>query len=215
MPKECGNLLVVTGAKCAGKDTIIDSLGMQRVVSYATRARRPGELDGYDYHFISVPEFLDMRNSDRLIENIEWDNEVGVKEYRGTGVGAFDGIFEGENLVWRVNPETAADLPHRLKGKCGEQKAQAIAARTTVVYLGVDRLTNLVARLRRRDGEMKREAITHIIRTEYNNWMSLRHHFPNLVINHEGDVLTTVQAVERLVEQNSCRLSVCSSEFAK
>lgn len=215
MKLECANLLVITGPKGVGKDTVVDSLGMQRVVSYATRLKRPGEVDGHDYHFISVPEFLDMRDSGCLIENIEWKNEVGETEYRGTGTGAFDQIFEGENLVWRVSPETAADLAHRLNGKCGEQKGRLIADHTTVVYLGVDRLTNLVARLRRRDQSMKRESITHIVKTEYNNWMRLKSQFPNMVINHEGDVLTTVQTVEKLVEKNNCRLSVCSPVFAK
>lgn len=215
MNVECGNLLVITGPKGVGKDTVIDSLGLQRVVSYSTRQIRPGEIDGHHYYFISVLAFLGMKESGCFIEEIEWRDEVGMTQYRGTGIDALDQMFNGKNLVWRVNPETAADLAHRIYEKCDEQRGGLIIDHTTVVYLGVDRLTNLVARLRRRDPSITRESITHILTTEYNNWMRLKFQFQNMIINHEGDVEATVRTVERLAGQSDSRLSACSSLFTK
>ena len=52
--------LILVGKSASGKDTIrteLVKLGMQRVVSYTTRPKRPNEVDGVDYHFVSLDEF--------------------------------------------------------------------------------------------------------------------------------------------------------------
>ena len=57
-----GNLIIVSGPSGAGKGTVI-ALVKQRLdgvvtsVSATTRAPRPGEADGREYHFLSREEF--------------------------------------------------------------------------------------------------------------------------------------------------------------
>jgi guanylate kinase len=53
---------VVTGPSGVGKGTLIKSLlervpGVELAVSATTRAARPGELNGVDYHFLSQEDF--------------------------------------------------------------------------------------------------------------------------------------------------------------
>jgi hypothetical protein len=40
-------------------------------VSYTTRAPRPGEVDGREYHFVDVPAFLAMRERGEFLESAE------------------------------------------------------------------------------------------------------------------------------------------------
>jgi len=55
-------VLVITGPSGVGKGTLIRALrerlpGLELSVSATTRAPRPGEVDGRDYHFLSREEF--------------------------------------------------------------------------------------------------------------------------------------------------------------
>ena len=55
-------MLVITGPSGVGKGTVIRALrerlsGVEVAVSATTRAPRPGEVDGRDYHFLSREEF--------------------------------------------------------------------------------------------------------------------------------------------------------------
>jgi len=56
-------LLIVSGPAGSGKTTLCDRLlaeftpKLQRVVTATSRAPRPGEVDGVDYHFLSEEEF--------------------------------------------------------------------------------------------------------------------------------------------------------------
>jgi len=65
-------LIVVSGPSGSGKTTIIgrllDLLDLDFSVSATTRAPRPGERDGIDYHFVTKEEFSAMRNDGSLLE---------------------------------------------------------------------------------------------------------------------------------------------------
>jgi guanylate kinase len=56
------DIFVITGPSGVGKGTLIDALRdrhpeLRLTVSATTRAPRPGELDGRDYHFLTDQEF--------------------------------------------------------------------------------------------------------------------------------------------------------------
>ena len=54
-------LIILMGKSGAGKDTIqneiIDRYNFNRFVSTTTRPMRKGEVNGREYHFVSVEEF--------------------------------------------------------------------------------------------------------------------------------------------------------------
>jgi guanylate kinase len=49
-------------------------LGYNKLVSYTTRKPREGEVDGFDYHFISEEEFITLNNCDFFVEVGEYNN---------------------------------------------------------------------------------------------------------------------------------------------
>ena len=56
-------MILLVGESASGKSTIEKELvkvGYNKIVSYTTRPRRQGELDGVDYHFIQELDFLDQ-----------------------------------------------------------------------------------------------------------------------------------------------------------
>src|SRR5215210_5195089 len=73
-------LFVVTGPSGAGKGTLIDALlerrsDLELAVSATTRARRPGEADGRDYHFLSDEEFDRRVAGDEFLEYVTFVNQ--------------------------------------------------------------------------------------------------------------------------------------------
>lgn len=75
MPR--GELFILSAPSGAGKTTLIQNLlggglghcgGLAFSVSYTTRAPRPGEVDGRDYHFVDQATFQRMIVEDRFLE---------------------------------------------------------------------------------------------------------------------------------------------------
>jgi guanylate kinase len=67
---------VIAGPSGAGKGTVIRKLRehdpeLWFSVSYATRAPRPGEVDGVDYHFVDRDDFVALRDAGGFLEWFE------------------------------------------------------------------------------------------------------------------------------------------------
>ncbi|MGO9022232.1 MAG: guanylate kinase [Syntrophobacteraceae bacterium] len=72
-PATTGQLFIVSAPSGVGKSTIIrrviaSSPNLKFSVSCTTRPIRSGEVDGKDYHFLSMEEFLRGINSGRFLE---------------------------------------------------------------------------------------------------------------------------------------------------
>lgn len=68
-----GLMLVISSPSGAGKSTIARTLletdkGIGLSVSVTTRQRRPSEIAGVHYHFVSAREFERLRDSNSLLE---------------------------------------------------------------------------------------------------------------------------------------------------
>lgn len=79
-----GHLFIVAAPSGAGKTTLVRLLlendhGIHVSISSTTRAPRPGEMDGREYHFVDVPAFLEMVSRG---EFLEWAEVHG--NYYGT-----------------------------------------------------------------------------------------------------------------------------------
>lgn len=68
-------LYVLMGKSASGKDTIfkklldIPELNLKKIVPYTTRPLRSGELDGYDYHFVSRNTMYELEAAGKIIEH--------------------------------------------------------------------------------------------------------------------------------------------------
>jgi len=71
-----GTLFIVSAPSGAGKTSLLKALmardgSVTFSVSYTTRAPRPGEVDGRDYHFIDPERFAAMREANAFLESAE------------------------------------------------------------------------------------------------------------------------------------------------
>jgi guanylate kinase len=71
-----GNMFLVVAPSGAGKSTLVNALlaGDKQIalsVSYTTRAPRPGEQDGREYHFVDVADFQARRARGEFLESAE------------------------------------------------------------------------------------------------------------------------------------------------
>jgi guanylate kinase len=79
-----GTLFIVAAPSGAGKTTLVsrllaDDANVRHSISFTTRAPRPGEQDGREYHFIDVQQFLAMRERGEFAEWAEvHDNFYGT-----------------------------------------------------------------------------------------------------------------------------------------
>ena len=143
-----GRLVVVSGPSGVGKSTIVREVlartGAVFSVSATTRAPRPGETDGRDYHFVDRAAFEDLIARGEMLE---WAEVFG--QYYGTpaervrqGLAAGDTVVldidvQGGLQVARKMPEATfvlilppgeAELKRRLAGR-GTEDPQAAERR--------------------------------------------------------------------------------------
>ncbi len=106
-----GTVLVICAPSGAGKTTLIKRLREEfpnfgYSISCTTRPPRAGEVDGKDYHFISVNEFKEKRDSEYFAE---WAKVHG--NYYGTPLKAtMDVLNSGQDLIFDVDVQGATQL---------------------------------------------------------------------------------------------------------
>ncbi|MDO8931836.1 MAG: guanylate kinase [Rhodocyclaceae bacterium] len=148
-PMNAGSLFVVSAPSGAGKTTLVNLLlerdpQVRHSISYTTRAPRPGEENGREYHFIDIPTFVAMRDRGEFLEwaevhgnfygtsriwlegrmhaghdmllEIDWQGARQVREMFPEAVGIF------------IMPPSIEELERRLRGR-GQDSADVIQRR--------------------------------------------------------------------------------------
>ncbi|APE30827.1 guanylate kinase [Halomonas aestuarii] len=111
-----GTLFIVSAPSGAGKTSLVRELiesldGIQVSVSHTTRARRDGEVDGVNYHFVDVPAFEAMVEQGDFFEYARvFDN------YYGTSRSAVQAMLAaGQDVIleidWQGARQVRAQLP--------------------------------------------------------------------------------------------------------
>jgi len=104
-------LVVISGCSGVGKDTILLrmkelSLPYYFAVTATSRPKRPGEIDGVDYHFIEKPKFEKMIENDEFFEWAHvYDNLYGVPKRT-----VAQAIAEGKDAIVKVDIQGAATI---------------------------------------------------------------------------------------------------------
>ncbi|MCG4452707.1 guanylate kinase [Pseudomonas sp. MMS21-TM103] len=144
-----GTLYIISAPSGAGKTSLvkalIDSEAQIRVsVSHTTRAMRPGEVEGVNYHFTSRDQFHAMIDNSELLEHAEvFGNLYGTSQawVEQTLIEGFDLILEidwqGAQQVRHLMPQsksifilppTQEALRHRLTNR-GQDSGEIIEQR--------------------------------------------------------------------------------------
>lgn len=111
------NVIIVSAPSGAGKSTVVARVlrelsGIRFSVSHATRAPRPGEREGVDYHFVDRAEF------ERLVGEgafLEWAEVHG--DLKGTASAEIDRArADGVDLLLDVDVQGAEQVRRRVPG---------------------------------------------------------------------------------------------------
>ena len=99
-----GLMLVLSSPSGAGKTTIARRLlaedaGLELSVSATTRRRRPGEVEGKDYHFVTTTAFQIMINARKLLEYAKvFDNYYGTPS-----APVMAALAEGRDMLFDID----------------------------------------------------------------------------------------------------------------
>ena len=106
-----GTLFVITAPSGAGKTSLIKALlqdepGLKLSTSYTTRAPRPGEQDGREYHFVDAPTFLAMRGRGEFLESAE----VHGNHYGTSRKVISETLERGQDLILEIDWQGARQV---------------------------------------------------------------------------------------------------------
>ncbi len=135
-----GLLVIISSPSGGGKDSVINRLlkilpGSARLLTTTTRAPRPGNVEGVDYHFVSEAEFNDKIKNNEMMEYNNYagnyygvektqlkktlkDNSVVFTQIEVNGKHSLDKLGI-ENLAIFLLPESLEILAARIRGRGG------------------------------------------------------------------------------------------------
>ncbi len=112
-----GFMFVLSSPSGAGKTTISKRLikegrNLSLSLSHTTRKRRPGECDGFDYHFVDEKKFNDSISNN---EFLEWAKVFG--NYYGTPKGPVEkSLSQGHDILFDIDWQGTQQLGQSARG---------------------------------------------------------------------------------------------------
>lgn len=184
-------LVVISGPSGVGKDATLQLMKQRQfpfhfVVTATTRARRPSEVDGQDYHFVSVGEFAEMIEQGELLEYaVVYGDYKGIPKKHVRAA-----LASGHDVIMRIDVQGAATV-------------RKLVPNAVTIFLMTDSEEDLVRRLQERNtedpGQLKMRIAT--ARKE----MERAAEFDYVVVNHWQRLDTTVDQVLAIITAEKCR----------
>ncbi|MCR9185473.1 MAG: guanylate kinase [Halieaceae bacterium] len=118
--KGTGTLYTVSAPSGAGKTSLVNALlarspALQVSVSHTTRAQRPGEQDGVNYHFVDEATFLGMLEEAEFLEHARVFGNL-----YGTSQGWVETqLAAGTDVILEIDWQGAAQVKRLLPNTCG------------------------------------------------------------------------------------------------
>lgn len=174
-------LIILTGPASSGKDTIMHSLlqrnpSMKRVISTTTRGKRPGEIEGKDYHFVSRKQFEQMIKENKFFEYVEFHGN-----FYGTTKDQLSPLSEGNDLIWRVEMSRAAKVKDAL-----------------VLYIDAPDWQILRDRMKKRG--MSDEEIEERLSRDKADFAKYGANFKRIIYNEEGKLKETINQIAEIIK---------------
>lgn len=179
-----GLLFIVSAPSGAGKSSLIRALLAQDAelrlsVSYTTRAPRPGERDGREYHFVDHATFERMRAQGEFLESAQvhdnWyaTSQDAIARMRASGCDVVLEIdWQGAQQVRRLFPDaigvfilppSLAELANRLINRAQDSDA-VIARRMAVATTEIGHAAEFDYAIINKDFDRAREDLAAVIR---------------------------------------------------
>jgi guanylate kinase len=186
-------LIILSGPSGVGKDTIIEALKRlperrddHYVVTCTTRARRPGEIDGVSYHFLTPDRFAELRDAGEFLEA----NEVHGHWYGTPRDQVRDALAAGRDVILKIDVQ-------------GAQVVKETVPEALLIFLVPPSLEDLFHRLRSRATESadelelrQRNAAIELARQD---------DYDYVVTNETGEVERTAHRIDEIIAEEHRR----------
>ncbi|SDU15016.1 guanylate kinase [Verrucomicrobium sp. GAS474] len=197
-----GILFVVSAASGTGKSTLCNSLRQSKdfiySVSCTTRAPRPGEIDGEDYHFLSREHFEEKVAAGGFIEHAH----VHGNYYGTLKQTVLDAIASGTDVLLDIDAQGAESIR--------KNPDPQIAASLVDVFIMPPTFEELERRLRKRGTETEESIIRRLAngREEMQRWSEFKY---TILSGSMEEDLTKFRAIMRAERYLSRRLTLDES----
>jgi guanylate kinase len=172
-----GNLFIICAPSGAGKTSLVNALlerepDIELSISYTTRAPRPGETDGRNYHFVTREQFLEMAGRGEFLEHAE----VHGNFYATSQPWINARRAEGKDILLEIDWQGAAQVRRQIPDAVGVfiLPPSPEALRRRLEGRGQDSAAVIERRLLAARGE-----VAHVAEFDY------------VIINHNFDVAVT------------------------
>ena len=185
-------LVVLSGPSGVGKDTTLSLMKRRQlpfhfVVTATTRPRRPNEVEGVDYHFVSVGEFAEMIDADELLEYA-----VVYGDYKGIPkTHVRNALASGKDVILRIDVQGAATI-------------RRLIPEAVTIFLVAENEEELMRRLRERKTESP-DRLKMRIATARKEMQQLQE-FHYVVVNRDDCQDETVDKVISIIQAEKCRV---------
>ncbi|KAM0953938.1 putative guanylate kinase [Dioscorea sansibarensis] len=186
-------VIVISGPSGVGKDAVVKKLrevreGIHFVVTATTRAKRPGEVDGEDYYFVTKEEFLSMVNKHELLEYA-----LVYGDYKGIPKQQIrDFMAKGYDIVLRVDIQGAATLK------------SILGSSAVFIFLVAESEATLVKRLINRKTETSEMLLVRVATAREE--VKRMKEFDYVVVNAEGKLEEAVKLVGSIIDSEKARV---------
>jgi len=178
-------LLVFSGPSGVGKDSLLARLKARGgsyhfAVTATTRSRRPGEVDGRDYHFLTLQRFEEMLAAGELLENaVVYDEHYGVPKAE-----VREALARGRDVVMRTDIQGVATI-------------KGVVPQAVTIFLAPASMSELEERLRLRGADSEEQLRLRLATARQE--MDAACHFDHVVVNAQGKLAEAVAQVERII----------------
>jgi guanylate kinase len=191
LPPRPALLIVVSGPSGVGKDVTLKrmrELGapFHFLVTSTTRPRRPAEVEGMDYHFVSTEEFEQRLACDEFLEHAI----VYGYRYGNSRREIEAALARGEDVILRIDTQGAETIRHKVEG-------------AVFIFIAAT-LEELEARLRQRRTE--NEEALRLRLTMARAEMQEVHKFDYVVVNRDGQLDGTVEDIAAIIRAEKLRV---------
>jgi guanylate kinase len=184
-----GLMLVISSPSGAGKSTIAAHLlkadpSIDISVSVTTRQKRPSEIAGTHYHFVSIEKFERMRDNDELLE---WAEVHG--NFYGTPREPVEmAMAAGQDMLFDIDWQGA------------EQLQQKMSADVVSIFILPPTMTELQSRLHRRAEDTEAVIQTRLknSRSEIEHWRDYDYVIVNDDLGRAFNAIKSIIEAERL-----------------
>ncbi len=185
-------LIVISGPTAVGKDAVIKLMFARRfpihfVVTATNRPRRPEEVDGVDYNFVSTGRFEEMIANNELIE-YSWVYNAYKGIPRKQVVEAF---ASGKDVILRIDTQ-------------GAQKIRRLFPDSVQIFLIPRTEEELKERIRKRGTENEAEIQGRLAMAKEE--LKCISSFDYLVVNENDYLERTISAIEAIIDAEHHRV---------